>query len=102
MILQQSLPQRVRQSANVINKGDGSYTATYTAPALVDITAAVADQLTVMSMTLDESATASLTLKVPKTVVTVTISPSAEFSSVSSDMGAVSVDGSAGWDADHW
>ena len=77
--------------SEVINKGDGSYTATYTAPALVDITAAVEDQLTVMSMTLDESATASLTLNVPKTVVMVAVSPSAEFSSVSSDTGAVSV-----------
>ena len=77
--------------SEVINKGDGSYTATYTAPALVDITAAVADQLTVMSMTLDESAMASLTLNVPPTVVTVAVSPSAEFSSVSSDTGAVSV-----------
>ncbi len=77
--------------SEVINKGDGSYTATYTAPALVDITAAVEDQLTVMSMTLNESATASLTLNVPPTVVTVAVSPSAEFSSVSSDTGAVSV-----------
>ena len=77
--------------SEVINKGDGSYTVTYTAPALVDITAAVEDQLTVMSMTLDESAMASLTLNVPPTVVMVAVSPSAEFSSVSSDTGAVSV-----------
>ena len=77
--------------SEVMNNGDGSYTATYTAPALADITAAVTDQLTVMSASLDDSAMASLTLNVPKTVVTVTISPSAEFSSVSSDMGAVNV-----------
>lgn len=78
--------------SEVMNNGDGSYTATYTAPALADITAAVEDQLTVMSVSLDDSTMASLTLNVPKTVVTVAISPtSAEFSSVSSDMGAVSV-----------
>ena len=77
--------------SEIVNKGAGSYTATYTAPALVDITAAVEDTLTVMSMTLNESAMASLTLNVPPTVVTVAVSPSAEFSSVSSDTGAVSV-----------
>ena len=79
--------------SEVIDNRDGSYTATYTAPALVDITEATTDQLTVISMTLgeDESATASLTLNVPKTVVMVAVSPSAEFSSVSSDTGAVSV-----------
>jgi enamine deaminase RidA (YjgF/YER057c/UK114 family) len=77
--------------SEIVNKGAGSYTATYTTPALVDITEATTDTLTVMSMTLNESAMASLTLNVPPTVVTVAVSPSAEFSSVSSDTGAVSV-----------
>ena len=51
-------------ASKVTNNGDGTYTVTYTAAKLTDITQPAMDELIVMSATLDKSKTASVTLNV--------------------------------------
>jgi len=73
----------------VTNNGDGTYSATYTAPSLL-LTASTTDTLTVASTVLGEQVSSAITLQVVPTIVTVAIDPNA-FSADSTETGTVVV-----------
>ncbi|MCH8219312.1 MAG: hypothetical protein IH892_21365, partial [Planctomycetes bacterium] len=72
----------------VTNNGDGTYSATYTAPSLL-LTASTTDTLTVASTVLGEQVSSAITLQLVPTIVTVAIDPNA-FSADSADRPACS------------
>ena len=81
----------------VTNNEDGTYTATYTAPALV-LTGAMADTITVSSGTTGDSTTVSITLTEVPTAIAVSVAPT-EFTAGAGETGAISISVNRGGNA---
>ena len=81
---------------DVTDNGDGTYTATYTAPDLI-LTAPTTDTITVQSENTGESKTTTVTLEPVPTLVSVTATPSS-FVADSGTAGTVNVNVSRGGD----
>ena len=81
---------------DVTDNGDGTYTATYTAPELI-LTAPTTDTITIQSENTGEATTTTLTLEPVPTLVSVTATPSS-FLADSGTAGTVNVNVSRGGD----